>query len=198
MRKIKRAAWKGTAQGEASCPCGRSAPPPLLLDPTTNPRAWTGLPPQPISPHALSPLCDGDDWGYRRRRPTLGAEVFVTPIAGNEHPPGIPPIFFPSCCQKPSTQTLRQLFGFLIDALPSFFFFFLQKLYGVHVQNHVLLLDPPLLSRPDGIWFDMVGFLGMLESQARPCRAPTFVAGPVDLCMCRYDLLRKLLFCHWR
>jgi hypothetical protein len=72
---------------------------------------------QPPSTRVLLSL--SPDWGYRRRRPTPGAEVFVDLFAGNEHTQGIPTLLFPSWCAKPSTQ--HNLSYLAIWLMPTYF-----------------------------------------------------------------------------
>jgi hypothetical protein len=81
---------KGTAQEKP-----RAGAPRLRRFPSTQQPIPSGFSPRAFS-RGLAPL---RRLGYsRRRRPTLDAEVCVAPIAGNKQPPGIPPLFFPSCC----------------------------------------------------------------------------------------------------
>jgi hypothetical protein len=53
----------------------------------------------------------------RRRRPTPGAEAFVSIFAGDEHPLGIPIPCLPFLlCEAEHSNPNLKLFGYLIDA----------------------------------------------------------------------------------
>jgi hypothetical protein len=79
------------------------------------------------------------------RLPTPGAEVFVGPYAGDEHPPGMPIPYFPFLLCE--TEHINPNLIYLAICIPIRganykrvlrFLFFFQNWSGLHVYNHVL------------------------------------------------------------
>jgi hypothetical protein len=55
-----------------------------------------------------------------------GAQVYAEPFVSDEHPIGMPTLLFPSCCAKPSTQTLES-FVFRSDLITSIYMYPFQR-----------------------------------------------------------------------